>query len=107
MPRISAKLRKQVIRAANNRCAYCQTAQEITMARFHIDHIVPRSAGGKTVFENLCLSCPFCNLFKRQQQVARDPRTGRQVRLFHARRDQWHKHFCWSTTGTEIIGLTA
>ncbi|MGH9854932.1 MAG: HNH endonuclease [Blastocatellia bacterium] len=58
MPRLPRKLRESVIHAAQNRCEYCQAAQEMTMARFHIDHIIPRSAGGATVFENLCLSCP-------------------------------------------------
>ena len=107
MPRIPRKLREQVIQAANNRCEYCQTSQEMTMAQFHIDHITPRSAGGVTEFENLCLSCPFCNQFKRQQQFARDPKTGRRTRLFHPRQDDWSKHFRWNEDGAEIVGLTS
>ena len=78
----------------------------MTMASLHVDHFTPRSEGGKSVFENLCLSCPFCNQFKGVQQFARDPLTSRRVRLFHPRRDRWREHFEWSTTGTEIIGLT-
>lgn len=77
------------------------------MAQFHIDHIRPRSAGGITEFENLCLSCPFCNQFKRQQQSARDPQTGKRTQLFHPRRDDWTKHFEWSADGVEVIGLTS
>jgi 5-methylcytosine-specific restriction endonuclease McrA len=56
---------------------------------FHLDHIIPLAAGGATEFENLCLSCPFCNEFKAGRWRARDPRTGRQVRLFNPRRDHW------------------
>lgn len=107
MPRLSRKLRHQVITAAQNRCEYCQTLQEMTMASFHLDHIIPRSKNGKTEFANLCLSCPFCNQFKSEQVFARDPKTGRQAKLFHPRQDQWHKHFRWSKNGLEIIGITA
>jgi len=79
----------------------------MTLATFHVDHIVPKALGGATEFENLCLSCPFCNQFKKRQLRARDPVTGRAVRLFNPRRDEWHEHFQWSHDGTEIIGLTA
>jgi len=106
MPRISPKLRKQVIRAARNRCEYCLTLQEMTMATFHLDHVIPRSAGGATEFKNLCLSCPFCNAFKGEKWKAQDPLTKRMMKLFNPRRDRWRKHFQWSEDGTEIIGLT-
>ncbi len=107
MPRITQKLRQQLIQAAQNRCEYCQTQQDMTMATFHLDHIKPQAAGGATEVANLCLSCPFCNEFKGEQWRARDPITNRLTRLFHPRRDRWHKHFQWSADGTIIIGLTA
>src|SRR5439155_1882917 len=83
MPRVPQALRKQVVRAANNRCEYCLTPQELTLASFHVDHIIPKSAGGATEFENLSLSCPFCNQLKRKKCHASDPETGSQVRLFN------------------------
>ena len=107
MPRIPAALRRQITRTANNRCEYCLTLQEMTLATFHIDHIIPGSAGGATVFENLCLSCPFCNQFKKKEWRVRDPETGRKVRLFNPRCDRWNAHFQWNRDGTQIIGLTA
>ena len=85
MPRTSEKLRTRLTQAAQNRCEYCQTLQEMTLATFHLDHIIPLAAGGATEFENLCLSCPFCNEFKAGKWRARDPRTRRQVRLFNPR----------------------
>jgi hypothetical protein len=106
MPHSKQKLRQQIIRAAQGRCEYCLTLQEMTMATFHLDHIIPRSKGGTTAFENLCLSCPFCNEFKSEQWQARDPITKRIVRLFNPRRDRWSKHFQWSEDGTQIIGLS-
>jgi uncharacterized protein (TIGR02646 family) len=107
MPYISRELRQKIIRAAHNRCEYCRTPQDLTFATFHIDHIIPKSSRGRTVFENLCLSCPFCNQFKKGRMRARDPEANRLARLFNPRRDRWEEHFRWSEDGTRIIGLTA
>lgn len=107
MPRIPKALRERISSVADGRCEYCLTLQELTLATFHLDHILPKSAGGKTEFENLCLSCPFCNQFKQGLQRVRDPETGRMVRLFNPRRDRWLVHFRWSEDGTQIIGGTA
>jgi hypothetical protein len=106
MPRIPRSLRKQIILAAGDRCEYCLAPQFLTFATFHVDHIIPLSAGGKTIFENLCLSCPFCNLFKQGRVRARDPRTGKLVRLFNPRLESWKDHFRWRDDGVEITGLT-
>ena len=107
MPRTSQNLRTRIMQAAQNRCEYCQTLQKMTLATFHLDHIIPLAAGGATEFENLCLSCPLCNEFKAGTWRARDPRTGHQVRLYNPRREGWHKHFQWGEDGTLVIGLTA
>ena len=90
MPRISKALRARIISVADGRCEYCLALQELTLATFHLDHILPRSAGGKTVFENLCFSCPLCNQFKQGLWRARDPETGRWVRLFGYPRKAGH-----------------
>jgi 5-methylcytosine-specific restriction endonuclease McrA len=42
------------------RCAYCGT----TGGRLTLDHIVPRSKGGDSVWENVVTSCAPCNLKK-------------------------------------------
>lgn len=107
MPGTSTKLRKLVRDTAENRCEYCQTLQEMTLATFHLDHIIPQASGGSSDFENLCLSCPFCNEFKAGKFRATDPQSGRQVQLFNPRRDRWLRHFRWSPDGTQLIGRTA
>ncbi|UIE40534.1 HNH endonuclease [Leptodesmis sichuanensis] len=33
------------------------------------DHILPRSHGGTTTFENVCLACRSCNEFKIKQAI--------------------------------------
>jgi hypothetical protein len=71
-----------------------------------IDPIRPEAAGGLTREDNLCLACHACNEFKGAQTHARDPQTGRRVRLFNPRTQRWPEHFAWSQDGTRIMGLT-
>lgn len=42
--------------------AYCRTPEALTVTTFEFEHIIPLSAGGQTVFDNLCLACP-CNKY--------------------------------------------
>ena len=104
---IPADLRRQVRERFANCCAYCQTAESLTVAIFEIEHIVSQAAGGKTVFSNLCLSCPTCNRYKAIRQMAVDPQTNEIVPLFHPQQEHWADHFAWNNDSTELIGLTA
>ena len=44
---IPVELQRQVKNHFANRCAYCQSSEDLTVAIFEIEHIIPRSAGGK------------------------------------------------------------
>lgn len=105
--RISDALRARVRAQAGNRCGYCLARQEYVPWVLEVDHIVPKSKGGTDDEENLWLTCHSCNLFKSDQIHGRDPLTGRRVRLFNPRRQQWKRHFRWSHDGAFIIGRTA
>lgn len=72
-----------------------------------LDHIIPVSADGETVAENLCLSCVSCNSYKLNFQTGLDPELKRDARLFDPRNDRWTEHFRWSGDSSEIIGLTS
>lgn len=72
---------------------------------FHIDHVKPVAAGGKTELDNLALACVGCSLYKGARLVAIDPQTSEQTPLFNLRRDDWKQHFQWR--GVELVGLTA
>ena len=100
---VRAKVRAQ----AGNRCGYCLARQEYIPWTLEIEHIVPRSKGGIDKEENLWLACHSCNLHKSDQTHSYDPLSGRRVRLFNPRRQQWKRHFRWSEDGTLIIGQTA
>ncbi len=105
-PRVPAALRRKVRARFGNCCAYCRTAESLTVVTFEVEHIVPRSADGETVFENLCLACPTCNRFKADRTTVADTVTGDEVALFHAQRDRWDEHFAWNEDATELIALT-
>jgi 5-methylcytosine-specific restriction endonuclease McrA len=49
--------KKNVIVRDGFKCAYCGSDRE----RLTIDHIIPKSKGGKTDFENCVSSCKPCN----------------------------------------------
>jgi hypothetical protein len=104
---ISVELQRQVRTHFAHCCAYCQTSETLTVAIFEFEHIIPRSVGGQTHFENLCLACPTCNRYKANHQTAPDPVTRNVVSLFHPQRQLWTDHFTWGEAATEIVGLTA
>jgi hypothetical protein len=109
MPRLNIpdSLRYQVGEDARHRCGYCLTAQKVSGAQMHIEHIVPRAAGGASVRENLWLACAWCNSYKGSQTHARDPLTNEMIALFNPRVQVWREHFAWSDDGTQVIGRTA
>jgi hypothetical protein len=104
---VSPTLRAKILAQARYRCGYCLTQQIAVNWLLEVEHIMPTVAGGSDDEENLWLSCTACNRYKGRQVQARDGRTGRLVRLFNPRRQQWSRHFRWSDDGTVIIGLTA
>ena len=106
MARIPQPLRQAVIAAAQGHCAYCLSPEQMMGVAFEIDHVIPRSAGGRTQLDNLCSSCPTYNRHKAKRLTARDPLSRRLVTLFHPKQDLWSHHFAWSADGVQIIGLT-
>lgn len=105
--RISLSLRRQVSERAQGFCEYCHCPALFTNASFHCEHIRPRNAGGRTTLDNLAWACPWCNSHKYTKTHAQDPRTGRRVPLFNPRRQQWSRHFAWTTDFMYIIGRTS
>jgi hypothetical protein len=72
---------------------------------FPIDHIIARQHKGLTENENLAYSCLHCNGCKGPNIAGIDPKTGKLVPLFHARRNKWSSHFRWN--GPNLVGKTA
>lgn len=51
--------RQRVFKRDHNECVYCGSKKELT-----IDHVMPRSRGGKNTWTNLVTCCMKCNLKK-------------------------------------------
>lgn len=104
MSSIPVALRRLVIQRADSRCEYCGISQAGQVATFHIDHVVPSVAGGKTSEDNLALACVSCSLRKGARQQIEDPVTGNSVLVFNPRQQRWKEHFSWHDV--QVVGLT-
>ncbi len=102
---VPSSLQRRVRDRAANRCEYCQLGQAGQEATFHVDHVVPRRAGGATAFENLALACVSCSLRKGARTTATDPEGGLTVPIFDPRHQSWGEHFAISSDAT-ITGQT-
>lgn len=51
--------RKEVLKRDHHRCQYCGTTKRLTL-----DHLMPRSKGGKHSWDNVVTACEKCNSFK-------------------------------------------
>lgn len=97
------ELTRRLVRTrAGSRCEYCYMHEDDEPFAFHVEHIVPRKHGGRTVPSNLAWSCQSCNLGKSSNLSGRVG--GETVELFHPRRQRWTRHFRWS--GPRLIGRT-
>jgi hypothetical protein len=105
MTEISPGVRAEVAQRAGHRCEYCRLSQIGQEATFHVDHVVPRAAGGQTTADNLALACVSCSLRKWAMQSAIDLESGEDVPLFNPRTQSWAEHFRWA--GQRVVPLTS
>ncbi|OGS20764.1 MAG: hypothetical protein A3J83_01635 [Elusimicrobia bacterium RIFOXYA2_FULL_40_6] len=54
--------RRNIYEHYNYKCCYC--GKKLTTDKLNLDHIIPRSRGGKTDWKNVVTSCFSCNLKK-------------------------------------------
>lgn len=78
--RNTALSRRAVFARDNHRCGYCGGHAD------SIDHVMPRSRGGRNVWENVIAACKPCNLRKRDRtpeeagmKLAQPPRAPREL----------------------------
>jgi 5-methylcytosine-specific restriction endonuclease McrA len=63
LPRIEVKFnRRNIFARDKNRCQYCGRRRRTS--ELSLDHIIPRSMGGKAVWENIVCACAECNVKK-------------------------------------------
>jgi hypothetical protein len=103
---IPVSLKQLVFARARGMCEYCRSQARFAIDPLVIDHIQPVSRDGKTISENLSLSCQTCNNYKYTKTEALDPITNQAVSLFHPRQMIWQEHFSWNEDVTQAIGTT-
>lgn len=54
--------RRNIFARDKNRCQYC--GRRFPTSELSLDHIIPRSMGGKSVWENVICACTDCNVKK-------------------------------------------
>src|SRR5580698_7827532 len=95
--------RKNILLRDRNTCQYCSTA--LPSGELTLDHVIPRSRGGLSTWENLVACCHSCNRRKGNQlpheanmKPSREPRsfnlhTSRHImRLMGHSDDKWRKY---------------
>jgi 5-methylcytosine-specific restriction endonuclease McrA len=95
--------RKNILLRDRNTCQYC--AQVLPSGELTLDHVIPRSRGGLSTWENLVAACHFCNRRKGNQyaheagmKLLREPRaftlhTSRHIMRMMGRSDaKWRKY---------------
>jgi hypothetical protein len=92
---------------AQHRCEYCHAPELIFNFPFEVEHIIPVSFGGENIGSNFALACRSCNLFKGAYIQYPDPDTGKKVRLYDPRQDNWWNHFEVDLETYEIHGISS
>ena len=54
--------RRNIFLRDHNRCQYCR--RRFSSAELSLDHVVPRSRGGRTTWDNIVTACLKCNVVK-------------------------------------------
>jgi hypothetical protein len=78
--------------------------QEHAFFGFHVDHIISRKHGGKSVASNLALACFPCNVAKGTDLGSTMGNPRRLIGLYHPREHRWTEHF--KLHGARIAPLT-
>lgn len=98
--RISRPSRNMILQRDNFECQYCGTKHNLTL-----DHIIPRSKGGKDTWENLVTCCETCNVKKGNKDlkdcgmtlnsIPKEPYSKVMMILENTKNDEWKEFvFC-------------
>ena len=102
--RVSRQQKTAVIARAAGICEYCASQSSFAMDPFSVEHIIPRSIGGKTELDNLALACQGCNSYKYAKIESFDVVSQQTALLYNPRRQKWAEHFAWNADCSMIIG---
>ncbi len=102
-----ALTKKNILLRDDHTCQYCGLRGERMMT---VDHVIPRSKGGPSTWENLVCACMRCNNRKNNRSpdhanmsLRRKPRTPKYIPWIQIKRNtlpnEWHKFlFLWNVS---------
>jgi len=67
----------------NNTCQYC--GKRFSRSELNLDHVLPRSRGGSSTWENVVCSCHTCN----RRKGGRTPEEAKMLLMRRPRRPEW------------------
>jgi 5-methylcytosine-specific restriction endonuclease McrA len=73
---IATPTKRNICKRDNHQCAYC--GKQLKDSEATIDHIVPRSKGGKHEWTNVAIACSRCNCKKGSRSLSE---TGMKLRV--------------------------
>lgn len=100
---MDASLRAFIRERAGRRCEYCRMHEDDDdFLAFHIEHVIAKQHGGTDDPETLCYACSECNWAKGPNLAGL--LGGKLYPLFNPRKQNWKRHFRWSSA--ILIGKT-
>lgn len=93
--------RRTIYRRDNNTCQYCNSKPGVSL--LSIDHVIPRSQGGKSTLENCVLACVTCN----GKKANRTPEQARMKLLKQPTKPRFtlHKHEYHCESWEQVLGV--
>lgn len=104
--RVTSEQKKKVAERVRHCCEYCRSQARFAIQAFSVEHIIPKSQGGKTMLENLALACQGCNNHKYNKTEDADPINGQVALRYHSRKHRWNEHFAWNDDFTLLAPLS-
>ena len=93
--------RRNIFARDRNRCQYC--GRRFPTSELSLDHVVPRSLGGQTTWENIVCACTECNARKGGRlpseagmTLVRKPTRPKRSPVVHVKLNS-AKYRCWQT----------
>jgi 5-methylcytosine-specific restriction endonuclease McrA len=105
--------RRNVLERDGHACQYC--GRRLDASRLTLDHVIPKSQGGQTIWENVVAACTRCNDRKgdhapeqadmRLLNAPRRPRwvTGLGLRRGFVRKESWRRFLAGTPGGGVIV----
>ena len=76
--KVKVSKRQEIYDRDSGRCAYCST--RLAFGDITLDHVIPRSRGGRNTMANRVVACQSCNLAKGDTLPKVHPLTRQAVR---------------------------